>query len=212
MVFRFSFRWRVFRPFPSLHWTVPCGFVALWLWLYLQSACKSGPLYEETTVLTATLVSAMWVAVSSTADLSGWRKLRRTAVAIFQDLISLFMVVAALVIPLSLFLPAYQCYGDRGKVSELVLAASSYRSVVAERAQARQSLAGVGGGLLVKTEGRVHGGAISANGIITLFSEEPRALIVLRPYFENSEVKWACEGFPLKAMPAQCRQLPYQTP
>lgn len=184
----------------------------MWLWLYLQSVCKTGPRYEETVVLTVTLVSSMWVAVSSTADLSGWRKLRRTVVAIFYDLISLFMVLAALVLPLILFLPAYQCYGDRGKVSELVLAASSYRSVVAERAQARQSLIGVGEGLRLKTEGRVHGGTISVNGIITLFSDEPRALIVLRPYFENSEVKWACEGFPLKAMPAPCRQLPYQTP
>lgn len=64
----------------------------------------------------------------------------------------------------------------------------------------------------VEPTGRLQGGAISPNGTITLFSDGPRALVVLRPYFENSELKWACEGFPLKAMPFQCRNLPYQAP
>jgi hypothetical protein len=120
--------------------------------------------------------------------------------------------VLLLALPFMLLQPTYQCYTERAKVTEMILMASPYRNTIAERATQQQSVAAVGQGLSVEPTGRVQGGAISSNGIITLFSEEPIALVVLRPYFENSELKWACEGFPLRAMPAQCRKLPYQTP
>ncbi|WP_462386505.1 pilin [Acidovorax sp. Q11] len=122
------------------------------------------------------------------------------------------LCVSLLALPFTLFQPTYQCYTERAKVAEMMVVASPYRDAITERATQRKSLSGVGEGLRVEPTGRVHGGAISTNGVITLFSNEPRALVVLRPYFENSEVKWACEGFPLKAMTASCRQLPYQTP
>jgi type IV pilus assembly protein PilA len=177
--------------------------------MYLQSTCKTGPLYEEVAVLIATVVSTLWIAVFAAADFSGWRRLRVMVAAIFYDLISLFLVVAALVIPLSLLLPSYQCYGDRAKVSELVLAASSYRSMVAERAQAQQSLTGAGEGLSIRTEGRVRGGSISADGVISVYSDDPKALVMLSPYWEKAAVEWKCAGFPLEAMPLLCRHFPY---
>ncbi len=122
------------------------------------------------------------------------------------------LCVSLLALPFTLFQPTYQCYTERAKVAEMLILASPYRDAITERATQRRSLSGVGDGLRVEPTGRVRGGGISVNGVITLFSDEPRALVVLRPYFENSELKWACEGFPLKAMTATCRQLPYQTP
>lgn len=188
---------------------VPCGFVALWLWLYLQFACKTAPLYEETAVLTATLVSVCWVAVSSSVDLSGWRRLRRILTNILYDLTSLFLVVVVLTLAMSLIVPAYQCYGDRAKAAELVLAVSSYRSVIAERAESKQSLTGVGEGLSIRVEGRVRGGSISTNGVISVYSDNPQAMVVLSPYWDKTSVEWKCAGFPLEVMPLLCRHFPY---
>lgn len=171
--------------------------------------CRVAPDYEGPIWLTAITVTAFWVAVYSTAATHrGWRRWVKVGTSVIFDV----LCVSLLALPFILFQPTYQCYTERAKVAEMMVVASPYRDAITERATQRQSLSGVGEGLRVEPTGRLHGGAISANGIITLFSNEPRALVVLRPYFENSEVKWACEGFPLKAMAASCRQLPYQTP
>jgi len=159
--------------------------------------------------LTAMVVTAFWAAVYATAAAyQGWRRWMKVGASVVFDV----LCVALLALPFTLFQPTYQCYTERAKVAEMLVVASPYRTAITERAIQRQSLSGVGEGLKIEPMGRVHGGAISANGVITLFSDEPRALVVLRPHFENSELKWACEGFPLKAMTVSCRQLPYQAP
>ncbi len=209
MAFRFNFRWRLFRPLPSLHWVVPCMFVASLVLATAGNQCRVGPNYEGPIWLTAMTVTAFWVAVYSTvAAYQGWRRWMKVGTSVVFDV----LCVSLLALPFTLFQPTYQCYTERAKIAEMMVVASPYRDAITERATQRQSLSGVGEGLRVEPKGRVHGGAISTNGVITLFSDEPRALVVLRPYFENSEVKWACEGYPLKAMTASCRQLPYQTP
>lgn len=209
MAFRFNFRWRFLRPLPSLHWAVPCIFVASLVLATAGNQCRVGPNYEGPIWLTAMTVTAFWVAVYSTAGTNqGWRRWMKVGTSVVFDV----FCVSLLAFPFTLFQPTYQCYTERAKVAEMLVVASPYRDAITERATQRRSLSGVGEGLHFELKGGVHGGAISTNGVITLFSDEPRALVVLRPYFENSEVKWACEGFPLKVMTASCRQLPYQTP
>ena len=209
MAFRFKWRWRYLRPFPSLHWTIPCVFVALLLVWTMGLPCQSIFDYGGPVLLTAIGATAFWVAVYSTvATHHGWRRWVKIGCSIVFDVLCLFLWA----LPFMLLQPHHMCSVERTQVMEMIFAASPYRVAIAERATQRQSLAAVGAGMSVEPTGRLQGGAISPNGTITLFSDGPRALVVLRPYFENSELKWACEGFPLRAMPAQCRKLPYQTP
>lgn len=209
MAFQFNFHWRFLRPLPSLHWAVPCMFVASLVMATAGHQCRVGPNYEGPIWLTAMTMTSFWVAVYSTAAAyHGWRRWMKVGSRVLFDV----LCVSLLALPFMLLQPTYQCYTERAKVAEMIVVASPYREAIADRATQQHSLSGVGRGLLVEPTGQVHGGTISANGVITLFSEEPRALVVLRPYFENSELKWACEGFPRTAMPAQCRNLPYQMP
>lgn len=188
---------------------IPCVFVALLLVWTAGLPCLSTFGYGGPVLLTAIAATAFWVAVYSTAATHrGWRRWLKIASCIVFDVLCLLLWA----LPFILLQPHHMCSVERAQVLEMIVVASPYREAIADRAIQQQSLAGVGQGLSVEPTGRVKGGAISSSGTITLFSEEPRALVVLRPYFDSSELKWACEGFPRTAMPAQCRNLPYQTP
>src|SRR4051812_31111514 len=80
-------------------------------------------------------------------------------------LIELMIVVAIIGILAAVALPAYQDYTIRAKVSELVLASSSFKTTVAEAAQVNSTLANSGNGLTVTNVGKITGGSVDTNGI-----------------------------------------------
>ena len=77
-------------------------------------------------------------------------------------LIELMIVVAIIGILAAVALPAYQDYTIRAKVSELVLAASGFKTTIAEKAPDRRHARDARAiGLTVTTTGKVTGGSVT---------------------------------------------------
>jgi type IV pilus assembly protein PilA len=110
-------------------------------------------------------------------------------------------------------LPAYQDYTIRAKVSELVLAASGFRTTIAEAAQVNNTLTNSGTGLTVATTGKITGGSVTDNGVITMqgtsTSVGTAVTITLNPSLNASGVvSWFCTTAATqhKYVPAECRK------
>jgi type IV pilus assembly protein PilA len=119
--------------------------------------------------------------------------------------------VAIIGILAAIALPAYQDYTIRAKVSELVLAASSFRTSVTEKAQTDNALTSSGAGLTVTTFGKITGGSVSDGGVIVLNGDSTAASVgtavtlTLTPSLAGNTVVWSCTGTPSKFMPSTCR-------
>ena len=127
-------------------------------------------------------------------------------------LIELMIVVAIVGILAAVALPAYKDYTTRAKVSELIVAAASFKTTIAEVATVNGSLEGAGTGLTVTTAGRISGGSVTDTGTITISGNDSSIgttlSIVLTPSLAGGSVTWQCSTEPSsqwKYVPLVCR-------
>ncbi|MEO6018426.1 MAG: hypothetical protein ABIP46_14310, partial [Polaromonas sp.] len=129
-------------PFKGALW-------AFWLLAFVPTiwmsvfTCAANPeyFYSGYSALTALVcvweAHVRWLEIETPGDFRMIFPILKRAIANILILIFFSLVIA---LPAALFLPAYQCYTDRAKVSELILASSSVRSEVEERVKASGTL------------------------------------------------------------------------
>lgn len=131
-------------------------------------------------------------------------------------LIELMIVVAIIGILAAVALPAYQDYTIRARVSELVLAAGSFKTAIAEKAWNDATLSNAGAGISIPAaSGKVAAAStIALTGTVSIISVTSQVgvaiTVVLVPSRNSDDGKllWACttpDATKHKYVPAECR-------
>ena len=126
--------------------------------------------------------------------------------AMIMALLTGLATSAALLVLVTAFAPAYQCYTPRGKVSELTLALSGFKTGIAEHVERTRSLRDAGLGLAMRKGGQLQYGLIGTDGELAAFNVDLGAAVAILPSLQaDGAVAWTCVGVPSSLMPRECR-------
>lgn len=126
-------------------------------------------------------------------------------------LIELMIVVAIIGILAAIALPAYQDYLVRSRVSEVIIAASSARTAVAEAA-ANDVASTMPAAVTIETQASKYVSSVAyANGVITANAQSlggtaAGTITLTGTKAANGQVTWVCSGtIDAKYRPASCK-------
>jgi Tfp pilus assembly major pilin PilA len=194
-----------FRPLRSAHWTLPALLVAVFLVLFWGRPCRDGPLYLEAVAATLFFAVVAWSNHIALAPVRTHRDALAVVAGSLKDILLLLVAFVLASIPLALVMPAYQCYTDRAKAAEVVLAGSGLREEVERNALAQRTLSGSGRGIEFRPSGRAKWGLVTNEGQIVVVGDDPAVVFTLTPTLVGGSVTWTCRGFPTKFAPKLCR-------
>lgn len=194
------------RPLKRAHWSLPLAFVAAWILLTTAFQCGQRPEGVLEAFLVCVVMATLWVNHLAIAPVTGLSSFVHLIANTLLDLFRLCIAWLIVFIPLAIFLPAYQCYNDRAKVVEWLLAATEARSVIGQRIQNSGSLSRAGVGVQIDLGTSSATGWVMDNGQIVLFGTYPKAALVLAPTLADGAVAWTCQGMPERLVPAECRR------
>lgn len=198
-------RRRVERPFASAHWILLVALIVAWQFALWGQACNRAPYYLETVLATLTVCAALWSRHLREAPVANLFGTLRVVWGGVYDLALLVVISLVVALPIALVMPAYQCYGDRQKVMELIMSLSPLKLEIARRIELNQSVRNAGQGLEVAVEGRVKGGVVLKDGVIVSGGDDPPVVVIFQPSISAGTVGWRCMGFPERYLPAACR-------
>ena len=193
------------RPLAGSHWSLPAVLLVVGVLLLLAQPCKRGPYYVEYIAIAVTVCLALWsnhVARAPVQSAHGAALIVGRALYDFVLLVGLLLLVS---FPIAIFLPAYQCYTDRARASEVLLMGSFMRAEIEARAAKLGTLTGAGRGLEITPTGRTRAELVANDGVIVVVGEDPPVVFMLSPTLSGGAVIWKCLGFPEKAVPMTCR-------
>ena len=124
-------------------------------------------------------------------------------------LIELMIVVAIIGILAAIALPAYQDYTVRSRVSEMLLAGSSARTVITEQCQLANSCGAVPATHVVASSKFVESVEVALGGGVTVAAKAAvgttALTAVLTPTWNGTTANWSCIVTPQKYAPSSCR-------
>jgi type IV pilus assembly protein PilA len=128
-------------------------------------------------------------------------------------MVELMVVVAIIALLAMVATPLYQDYAIRAKVSELVTYPAGFQPTIAEKSNSDGTLSSAGIGLTVTASGRVTGGLVNDNGVITIAGSSTSigtaVSIVLSPTLASGRLTWSCstntDTSQWKYVPTECR-------
>jgi hypothetical protein len=200
-----ALRLSALRPLRSAHWILPVLLVAGPLALLIAKPCREGPFYLDVFVATSFLIAVVWANHVAVAPVRTWRSALAVTAGSLKDFLLLLVALILLSIPVAILMPAYQCYTDRAKAAEVILAGAALRAEVEKKALAQRSLTGSGRGVVFPPSGRAQWGLVTDQGQIVVVGEDPPVAFTLTPSLEGGSISWTCRGFPEKFAPKLCR-------
>lgn len=192
---------RFLLPLSNAHWSLR---VVLWFviaYFFAWRQCREGSQTLPVVALTATVCIVLWNSHVREMPIANWKSALKVPAGALHDLLLLLLWQ----LPLLILLPAYECYGDRAKIFEMVALSPPLFAEIESRAKQHGSLVDSGVGLAVPHGKYLSGGIISKDGTIIEISENPAAVVMWVPEFSAGAVTWKCTGFPKKSMSVECR-------